>query len=227
VTNRYDSRSAFFSAIFKCEPVVAACGLAREKPQAVLMENDWRRKLRALRGTQGIVAEKRPELPPPAEGWAGRKPGDERDPREEGGQPLVALRSRIAPPVREVGLGNLAARPVLPWRSSGPIPRATLDTDAMASQSRRIVFGFLLRTGQGNSSGWVLLYQDTAAPEKVRAPATMAPPQKIRYSGSSCRSDSCALSSTAAQEKGLAASARRLGWPMSRDAGSFRRRRCL
>src|SRR5579871_5443025 len=38
--------------------------------------------------------------------------------------------SRIAPPSGEVGLGNLAARPVLPWRSSGPIPHATLDTDA-------------------------------------------------------------------------------------------------
>jgi hypothetical protein len=73
--------------------------------------------------------------------------------RKEAGSPWLLSRSRIAPPLSEVGLGNLAARPVLPWRSSGPVPHATLDTDAKERESRRIGLGFLLPTKYGKNRG--------------------------------------------------------------------------
>jgi len=50
-----------------------------------------RRTFRASQRAQGILADKRPELPRPARNRAGREPGEEGSSRGEGEQPLVAL----------------------------------------------------------------------------------------------------------------------------------------
>jgi hypothetical protein len=113
-----------------------------------------RRTFGNSRGTQGILA---PNVGPPyllryrtelAECRANKETH-----AEKASSPWLLSRSRIDPPLWEVGLGKLAAQFVLPWRSSDPIPRATLDTDANAGRSRRIVVDFLFCTRHENSSG--------------------------------------------------------------------------
>jgi hypothetical protein len=88
--------------------------------------------------------------------------------------PWLLSRSRIGPPIREEGLGNLAAGPVLPWRSSGPIPRATLDTDAETGRSRKIDAEFHRGVADQTRIEWVSLYQDTSTGEKVRSRKTVS-----------------------------------------------------
>jgi hypothetical protein len=93
-----------------------------------------------------MFADKRPELPAALRDRTGREPSEEGNPSRGGNvSPWLLSGSRIGPPVGEGGLGNLAARPVLPWRSSGPIPRATLDTDANTERSHQIESEFFLR----------------------------------------------------------------------------------
>jgi hypothetical protein len=111
-----------------------SAGASAKRSEAVAVAGAAYRSIAArvqdiTRNTRGI-AEKRPGLPgrhkcQPAGSLAKRNAL-----AGKANRPWLLRRSRIGPPVREVGFGNLAARPVLPWRSSGPVPHATLDTDA-------------------------------------------------------------------------------------------------